>query len=150
MLGPLPKNDLASRSSSTKSLRSTNKCWKLREREMAALLAGVSVEVPRVVPPPPPPPAEISLVLSNNLGNLPSRRAPLPTFVTFRGHTSCDKEQIRLLFGYAMLGRVPEQSSRILWLTSRRSLPAIAASHGPAVLHQGPHAPGVELVWPRS
>ena len=79
-----------------------------KERELAAFRASVSVEASRVFPPPPPPPAEISLVLSDNLGNLPGRRAPLPTVVTFRGQTSRDRERIRLLFGYArLLGRVP-------------------------------------------
>jgi len=78
-----------------------------KERELAAFRASVSVEAPGVFPPPPPPP-EISLVLSDNLGNLPTRRAPLPTVVTFRGQTSRDRERIRLLFGYArLLGRVP-------------------------------------------
>ena len=37
------------------------------------------------------------------MGNLPARRAPLPTVVTFRGQTSRDRERIWLLFGYARL-----------------------------------------------
>jgi hypothetical protein len=59
-------------------------------------------------PPPPPPARETSFALQEDLANLPGRRVPLPSKLTFRGQTTRDKESMKVIFRYArLLRRVP-------------------------------------------
>lgn len=83
-----------------------------KAQEIAAFKANYrgGVEDPPAFPPPPPPPPprETSFVLLDDLANLPGRRVPLPTKLTFRGQTTRDKESIKVIFGYArLLRKVP-------------------------------------------
>jgi hypothetical protein len=80
-------------------------------QKMAALTAnltstGAGADVSVTCPPPPA--KEVIFVLSDDLSNLPGRRAPLPKALTFQGHTTSDKERIKVLLGYArLLRKVP-------------------------------------------
>jgi hypothetical protein len=81
-----------------------------KAQEMAAFKANYrgGVEDPPAFPPPPPPPRETSFVLQDDLANLPGRRIPLPSKLTFRGHTTREKERMKIIFGYArLLRKVP-------------------------------------------
>jgi hypothetical protein len=73
---------------------------------MRAELAASTSGPPTYPPPPPPlPPREFHLALDEDLGNLPGRRAPLPSAITFRGETIRDREQMKVLLGYARFVR---------------------------------------------
>jgi hypothetical protein len=75
------------------------------DEELARKIAEVTAGANNPPAYPPPPPREVHLVLNEDLSNLPGRRLPLPSVVTFRGQSTRDRERIKILLGYARFVR---------------------------------------------
>jgi hypothetical protein len=79
-----------------------------KAQEVLAFKASLSAPPAYPPPPPPPPPREVNFVLQDDLANLPGRRVPLPTSLTFRGQVTRDRERMKIILGYArLLRKVP-------------------------------------------